>query len=556
MAHDATPSPRSFDHNWVGLGVSYAFPLIAGAAAGMGFVYLMLRPQWGDQTWLLFAARRTMDLGSFAFEDLVEANPPLIVWLSSLPVALGRSLGISLQVALQGCLVVLAVVMIAWSTALVRRIGGARFACWLVPVLLYATVIHPWVYYGQREHIMLLFVLPYLIMAAGRIEAVSPSTAGGLMAGLLAALGFLLKPHNLVVVLAIEALLLARTRDLRTMVRPEMAAMVTTGLAYPVAILLWAPDYVFKILPLLLSTYHDYHRAELSELVLPMRGLKMALVALLWLALRRRLPHRTFAIVLLLAAIGTTIGHVAQFKAHESHLVPALAFFDLLFGVIVIDCWLLWAAPRMQPIALRPAAVGASLAFVAAVALCHPLQLARASHGNYTDDRIAVQRAMSEDVPRGSTVLILSTAAEAVFEQVLDRGWEWGSRFMCLWMLPAIVNAEHDRDGQPALATIRNLARVTRDAILADFARWHPNPVLVDRCQDTTFVPCMGIGTLRVDLLQWFEEDPRFAKAWTDYVLEGQAGPYDLWCLKGERDVCRRILKDAEALVNLKATRQ
>ena len=46
---------------------------------------------------------------------------------------------------------------------------------------------------------------------------------------------------------------------------------------------------------------------------------------------------------------------------------------------------------------------------------------------------------MSADVPRGSTVLILSTAAEAVFEQVLDRGWEWGSRFMCLWMLPAIV---------------------------------------------------------------------------------------------------------------------
>ena len=110
--------------------------------------------------------------------------------------------------------------------------------------------------------------------------------------------------------------------------------------------------------------------------------------------------------------------------------MPSLAFFDLLFGVIVIDCWLLVGVLLMQPIALRPAVVLGSLAFVAAVALCHPLQLARASHGNYTDDRIAVQRAMSADVPRGSTVLILSTATEAVFEQVLDRGWEWGSRLM------------------------------------------------------------------------------------------------------------------------------
>ena len=135
---------------------------------------------------------------------------------------------------------------------------------------------------------------------------------------------------------------------------------------------------------------------------------------------------------------------------------------------------------------------------------------------------------------------------QTVFEQVLDRGWEWGSRFDCLWMLPAIINAEHDRVRTAALATIRNAALTTRDAILADFVRWHPNPVLVDRCQDETFAPCMGIGTLRVDLLQWFKQDPRFAEAWTDYVHEGQAGPYDLWCRKGEADVCRRILADTE----------
>jgi hypothetical protein len=540
------------------LGVSYALPLIAGAAAGMGVVCLMRRPEWGDQTWLLFAARRIMEFGRFAFEDLVEANPPLIVWLSGLPVALGRSLGISLPVALQGCLVVLAVVTIAWSTALVRRIGGARFAGWFVPVLLFATVIHPWGHYGQREHIMLFFVLPYLIMAACQMEGVSPSTAGGLMAGLLAALGFLLKPHSLVVVLAVEALLLMRTRDLRTMlrtmVRPEVAAMVATGLAYATAILLWAPDYLFKVLPLMLSTYYDYHRAALSELISPIRGLKMVMVVLLWATLYRQLAHRALATVLFLAAIGTTVGYVAQLKAHVYHLVPATAFFDLLFGVIAVDCWLLWAAPRLQPIALRPAAVGASLMFVAAVALCYTLQLARASHA-YPDERIAVQRAMGQDIPRGSTVFILSTSAESAFEQALDRGWEWGSRFLCLWMLPAIINAEHDRGRTAELATIRKAALTTRDAILADFVRWHPNPVLVDRCQDESFAPCMGIGTLRVDLLQWFEQDPRFAEAWTDYVHEGQAGPYDLWCRKGEADVCRRILAHTEALVSQKASR-
>ena len=50
--------------------------------------------------------------------------------------------------------------------------------------------------------------------------------------------------------------------------------MVATGLAYATAILLWAPDYLFKVLPLILSTYYDYHPAALSELISPICALK------------------------------------------------------------------------------------------------------------------------------------------------------------------------------------------------------------------------------------------------------------------------------------------
>jgi hypothetical protein len=124
------------------------------------------------------------------------------------------------------------------------------------------------------------------------------------------------------------------------------------------------------------------------------------------------------------------------------------------------------------------------LMFVATIALCYPLQLAKAAHG-YTDDRIAVQQAVSRDIPAKATVLILSTSAEAFFEQVLDRSWEWGSRFMCLWMLPAILNAERaaDLNGTAEPAAMRDAAALTRNAVAADLARWQPNPVLVARAR-------------------------------------------------------------------------
>lgn len=266
-------------------------------------------------------------------------------------------------------------------------------------------------------------------------------------------------------------------------------------------------------------------------------------LVLLWAVLCRHLPHRALATVLTLAGIGATLAVVAQLKGHESHFLPAIAFFDMLFGVIVIDCWLLWTAQRTLPLPTGLAAAGAALMFVAAIVLCYPLQLARAAHP-YTDDRIAAQRAVSSGIPSNATVLILAIATESVFEQVLERDWEWGSRFMCLWMLPAIVNAERtaDANGTAEPAAMREAATLTRNAVAADLARWHPSPVLVDRCQDTSFAPCTEDRTLRVDILNWLQRDPGFAAAWKDYVRAGQIGPYDLWCRSEETDVCRRLV--------------
>jgi len=111
---------KSVEGKAVGRAVTFAFPLIAGAALGMSLVYLTVRPLWSDQTWLLFAARRLLD-GARLGSDLIETNPPLIIWMSEIPVAIGRALDIHLPTALQGCLVVLVVFSVTWSAVLLQR---------------------------------------------------------------------------------------------------------------------------------------------------------------------------------------------------------------------------------------------------------------------------------------------------------------------------------------------------------------------------------------------------------------------------------------------------
>jgi hypothetical protein len=261
------------------------------------------------------------------------------------------------------------------------------------------------------------------------------------------------------------------------------------------------------------------------------------------------MAHRALATVLLLAGIGATLAYVMQLKGFEYQFVPAIAFFDLLFGVIVIDCLLKWVARRTPSISTGLAAATAAVMFAATIALYYPQQLARAA-SSAPDDRNVVQREVSHYIPRSATVLILSTSPEAVFEQVLDRNWQWASRFMSLWMVPPIVDAERaaSRDGTAEPAAMRDAAVLTRTAVSADLTRWQPNPVLVERCQDTTVAPCRGGGTAPLDLLQWLNQDAGFAAAWSDYVREGAVGPYDLWCRKGQSDFCRRILANSHHL--------
>jgi hypothetical protein len=404
MSERATPGLTSVGGNLVARAVLYTFPtfpLAAGVTFAMSAVYIAVRPQWGNQTWLLFAARRMLDAPWRGFESLAEANPPLVIWLLAIPVAIGREFDIQLAVALQGCLAVLVVFSTIWSTVLLRRriaAGSERFAGWFALVVLFATVVHPWLHYGQREHILLFLVLPYLVMAAGRLEGQAPPSHEAVLAGLCAGIGFALKPHYLLAVLAVEGLLLARARRVRSLYRPEAAAMIATGVGYAAAIWLWTPEYLLKLLPLALNTYYDYHHANLLEVMPPMRALKLVLVVLLWAILHRRLAHRALATVLLLAGLGATIAYLVQMKGHVYQFVPAIAFFDMLLGAIAIDLWLQWTARRTLAIPRGLAAAGATLSFVATIALCYPLQLARAAHG-YTHERIAAQQGVKPRYP-------------------------------------------------------------------------------------------------------------------------------------------------------------
>ncbi len=132
--------------------VATASAVLLCSALGIVLFAVMRTPLKDDIAWLLYVARRWM-AGRALYVDVVEVNPPLIVWLSAVPIQLGTWFDIDSQriampffiAAVMGC---------AWWTAVLLRARGGLFADRLpvFAVMGFVLLIVPAADLGQREH--------------------------------------------------------------------------------------------------------------------------------------------------------------------------------------------------------------------------------------------------------------------------------------------------------------------------------------------------------------------------------------------------------------------
>src|ERR1700692_1262578 len=97
-------------------------------ASVLGVVlFIALRsPLKDDIAWLLYVARRWM-AGRELYIDVVEVNPPLIVWISAIPLELARWMRVDSQFVAMPVFIAWALGC-AWWTAILLRARGGIFA--------------------------------------------------------------------------------------------------------------------------------------------------------------------------------------------------------------------------------------------------------------------------------------------------------------------------------------------------------------------------------------------------------------------------------------------
>lgn len=470
-----------------------------------------------DQAWYLIAAQRVLNGAQLYGPFVSDTNPPMIVWFSTLPVLLSHVVPIAPMLCLRLVVLALWLGSAAWSMMILKRDENVEPPVCALVVLIVLSIGLRMIPqdFGQREHLFVVFALPYLFAMCAHPRA-RRNWMERCAIGIAAGCAVCFKPQDALVLISAELVVIIARRSLRRWISPELLSLVATCGLYFVVVRIATPQYTSQVVPLLLETYWAYGTSSALGLLLAMKlwlvcGLALIAASLLFL---RKSPLSLTVAVFGASSVGALLAYAQQRADWTYHRYPIWAFLILavcLFGLQLSQSFLLrWQGPVIG----RPLAWGCLVGmFVVGVGL-FPRQIKA-----MRPQRSEVYQFL-RPYKDGRTVLVLSTAVFWVAD-VADLKLKWGARFPCLPFLPAIIRSTEDsgagdkpfkRLSSEELASISSLQR---KEIAKDLNHFQPSVVLVEHCDKEH--SCQAIEGKSLDMIGWFLEDQQFQEAWKHY---------------------------------------
>jgi hypothetical protein len=379
--------------------------------------------------------------------------------------------------------------------------------------------------FGEREHLVLALVVPYLLLVAARAVGREVPAAAALFVGLLAGSAFALKPHFVLLWLAAEGYLRLTRRAGWRRVLPETASIAGFLALYASAIVLWVPGYL-HLVRLLAGPYTQFLHVPFWQLLVRGRGALVTVLALLaFAALRRRARHPELLGVLAIGALVCLVAGAAQQKGFSYHFYPAFALATVVLGVIAWDGG---EASRNWVIGVYRVIAVSVLASIVVVAC------ARNAAATIRPTRDAEQAQMERLLPvvraraAGKGVYVMSYNISSAYPLINYAGAHSASRFPQLWILAAAYMDQLRGSGPlryRAPGAMSPSERYLSQSVLEDLQ--HRQPRLLVILQHARDLPVNGLR--RLDYVRYFSRDPRIAGILNRYQLVADLGDFKVY---------------------------
>lgn len=495
--------------------------LIVSALLVLGVLSEWRSVPTSDVGWLLHVTQ-VVARGGELYRDVFEINPPLIVWLKLPLVMLAEVVGVN-ALAVYRVAVLALMLACGWGTRrLVVRDDPvlANVTAFLAVVFL---AVLPIGWFGEREHLLVALVLPYVVLAG----AAEPRSAKHrAIIGALAGLGIALKPqHGLVWVGLMLRAALAHRGGWR---RAEHLAAGAVLALYAVSVPVLAPGYLPMVREIGM-VYLEFRRVPLGDVLLSPAGVWVGATLGLYLFARIFGGGTRLGDALAVAAAGLLAGVVIQGKGFPYHFYPAVVMAVLVLGTLLVR-----PGTSLSAYGRAGLQVGAATLLLAAVTPMSAATLLRAAgHGQASVERYPERVDGLRGVAAGRSVLSLSPQGGDAFLLVAYDQVRWVSRFPSMWMLSALYRDQLDRAAPIWFRPIEDASAAEQwliDAVIADAVEQRPDILLI-------YGPQLE-GENRIDCLAYFRRDPRFRTFLAEYEQLPDAAGY--------RVFIRRMMPPAE----------
>jgi hypothetical protein len=288
-----------------------------------------------DISWLVLASGRMLAGGTYA-QNFFETNPPMILYIYA-PVVLALKLfSVSTAVAVRAYVFILASLSLALCFALLRKIFSKDSTSRSILFFALAAIFFllPQNEFGQREHILILFSMPYFLLTALRWENNTVKSRYAVLAGLLAGISFGMKPFFLIPSVLLESYYLLRWRNLRSVLRLENITIAGVLTIYLIVIYFRHSDYLHIVIPLLSQFYYQKFRLPAIEMLLSQQACFTYFALAFFLIRYSYNSYKTLCSVLAISALGFFFTYFIQGQLWYYHALPAFALNALLFTLL------------------------------------------------------------------------------------------------------------------------------------------------------------------------------------------------------------------------------
>jgi len=467
--------------------------------------------QWisWDVSWLMEVTKRMLHGGQYGL-NYIETNPPLILYLYSLPVWLSEHVSLHDYTLIRITGYVLSLLSLVLCYVLSKPVfnDNKNLKPWLFMLLLvFVFTILPSNQFMQRENLFIILSMPYLMLVSLRFRNQPCSPLLSICIGFLAAIGFCIKPYYLLIPLILECMAYWKNKAQSTSSRYETYALVVTVSLYVISIYVFFPSYFTLLGHLILPYYQHYTNTPPRQLWLNQHVIFFYIAVLVYVMLKRHNPYQELALILAIVAVVSFGIFLLTGQPWYYHLLPMYSS-SMILLLLNLD---------VLVVALRTGEIKSNwqygrLLFLIVIALLISMtQIALVNAENVTMKRT------SNDTINKLIRYFKSNHIKSVYTFSLHlynitaadySGVKIVGRLPNHWLVAFIAN--HPSETQKS----KQAAYDYRNIVVTDLKQY-PDAIIINNPKsDAYIIPA------HFNYIQFLTKDPRFKLIWSCYKLD------------------------------------